>query len=252
MLVLARRPQQSIHFPTLGISVQIVRVVGQSVRLGIEAPRSIPILRQELDAPATIDSKGSQLPAADEATQQGRHRLRGRLNSATIALYLAQRQLQNGMTGEADETLRSALGELEKLEGEWAAQRTSSPAPRRSVSRVRALLVEDNPFESSLLESYLRLSGIDVANASDGLEALDYLATHESPDAVLLDMRLPRCDGPTTVAAIRSNPSYSRLKVFAVSGSRPDEVAVPTGVDGWFSKPLDPAKLVEALVAVAG
>jgi CheY-like chemotaxis protein len=91
---------------------------------------------------------------------------------------------------------------------------------------------------------------VDVANASDGHEALNYLSTHEPPDAVLLDMRLPRCDGPTTVAAIRGNPTYSRLKIFAVSGAKPEDVNVPigpAGVDGWFTKPLSPARLVDTL-----
>jgi DNA-binding response OmpR family regulator len=40
------------------------------------------------------------------------------------------------------------------------------------------------------------------------------------------------------------------LKLFAVSGCDPDEMNVslgPNGVDRWFSKPLDPKTLVEAL-----
>jgi CheY-like chemotaxis protein len=125
--------------------------------------------------------------------------------------------------------------------------------PQPSPRRIQTLLVEDNPHESALLESYLRLSGLDVINASDGHEALDYLNTHEPPDAVLLDMRLPRCDGPTTVAAIRGNPTFSRLKIFAVSGAKPGEVNVPTGptgVDGWFTKPLNPARLVDTLASL--
>ena len=70
--------------------------------------------------------------------------------------------------------------------------------------------------------------------------------------SVLLDMRLPRCDGPTTVAAIRRNPTYSRLKIFAVSGARPEEMPVPTGLDGWFTKPLNPARLVDTLAEAVG
>jgi CheY-like chemotaxis protein len=93
---------------------------------------------------------------------------------------------------------------------------------------------------------------MDVVNASDGDEALRYLSTHDQPDAVLLDMRLPRCDGPTTIAAIRSNPTWSRLKIFAVSGAKQEDVNVPTGpngVDGWFTKPLNPARLVSTLAS---
>jgi carbon storage regulator CsrA len=253
MLVLSRRPQQLIRFPTLGISVQILRVARQSVRLGVEAPQSIPVLRGELDRQGQAgDPLPSAGPAAEDAARQARHQLRGRLNTATMALYLAQRQLQAGMTTHAEGTLQQAIEELERLDGELA---NGGPAPTRPARRIRTLLVEDNPHESALLESYLRLYGVDVANASDGHEALDYLSSHEVPDAVLLDMRMPRCDGPATVAAIRGNPALARLKIFAVSGTRPQELEMPTGpggVDGWFTKPLNPARLVDTLAVAFG
>jgi carbon storage regulator CsrA len=251
MLVLSRRPSQSIFFPTLGVTVRIQRVNGQTVRVGVDAPSSVPVLREELGAfrnglgppgPAEVD---------EESARQARHQRAGRLNTATMALYLAQRQLQGGSTADADRTLQHALDELgrlaEELSSAGAQKQKTAAAPRR----IRALLVEDNRHESALLESYLRLSGVEVANTGDGEEALDYLSTHEPPDAVLLDMRMPRCDGPKTVAAIRANPGYSQLKIFAVSGARPEEVSLPAEVDGWFTKPLDPARLVDALARAA-
>lgn len=248
MLVLTRRPRQSVVFPTLGISVQIVRVAGQIVRLGVEAPRTIPVLRAEIGGPA--DAAGPAEAAPGALDPKVRHRLRGRLNTASMALYLAQQQLARGLTAAAGGTLDQALAELAGIEGELAPaeHRPQPPAPRR----VRALLVEDNPNESTLLGSYLRLNGVDVAQAGDGQEALDYLASHDRPDAVLLDMSLPRRNGPSVVTAVRSDPSYSGLKVYAVTGARPEDVGLPTGpggVDGWFTKPLNPARLVEALVA---
>ncbi len=254
MLALSRRPHQSIVFPTLGLSIQILRVAGQTVRLGVNAPRSIPILREELqESNNSSPRKPSYTGLFDEAARQARHRLRGRLNTATIALSLAQRQLQAGLTMDANDTLQQALAELEKLEAESVSASIPSQTDR-SGRCIRTLLVEDNPYESALLESYLRLNGMEVANASDGQEALDYLANHESPDAVLLDMHMPRCDGPTTVAAIRRNPNYRSLKLIAISGSKPTELERligPATVDGWFTKPLDPARLVEALTTVA-
>ena len=240
MLVLSRRPHQSILFPTLGISVQVLSVAGQLVRVGVEAPRSLPVLREELATPG--DKTG------EAALSRARHHLRGRLNTATMALYLAQRQLQTGLSADAGDTLQNALDELGRLEQELAPPSTAPTRPDRR--RIRTLLVEDNPYESALLESYLRLSGVDVVNAGDGHEALHYLSGNTTPDAVLLDMGLPRCDGPTTVAAIRNNPTWSRLKIFAVSGSRPEEVNLPTGptgVDAWFTKPLNPASIVDTL-----
>ena len=99
------------------------------------------------------------------------------------------------------------------------------------------------------------MNGINVETASDGQDALDYLRSHDRPDVVLMDMRMPRCDGPTTIAAIREDASYADMKVFAVSGSDPSEYSLPSnsrGVDGWFTKPLNPQKLVDQLNLACG
>lgn len=246
MLVLSRRPHQSVVFPTLGISVQIVRIDGQTVRIGVEAPRSIPVLRDEISPHDATPEPPEPAPGALDPKVV--HRLRGRLNTASMGLYLAQQQLGRGLTEAAEGTLDQALAELAGIEGELAPAGERPSLPRR----VQALLVEDNPNESTLLESYLRLNGVDVAHAGDGQEALDYLATHDRPDAVLLDMTLPRRNGASVVVALRSNPTYSGLKVYAVTGARPEELNLPTGprgVDLWFRKPLNPARLVETLTA---
>ena len=48
MLVLSRRPDEKIFFPGINITVQVVEVRGGRVRLGIEAPPEVTILREEL------------------------------------------------------------------------------------------------------------------------------------------------------------------------------------------------------------
>src|SRR3990170_1989738 len=48
MLVLSRGRNDKVVFPTLGISVEILRVAGNKVRLGIEAPQEIPVHRHEV------------------------------------------------------------------------------------------------------------------------------------------------------------------------------------------------------------
>jgi len=48
MLVLSRRPDEKIVFPELGISIKVIRTKGNQVRLGIQAPETIRILRGEL------------------------------------------------------------------------------------------------------------------------------------------------------------------------------------------------------------
>jgi len=48
MLVLSRKEDQEVVFPSLGIRVSITSLDGHRVKLGIEAPKSVPILRAEL------------------------------------------------------------------------------------------------------------------------------------------------------------------------------------------------------------
>ena len=62
MLVLSRRKEETIEFPELGISVEIIRVEGNKVRLGIKAPDSIRILRGELLEAATDFDDPISLP----------------------------------------------------------------------------------------------------------------------------------------------------------------------------------------------
>jgi carbon storage regulator len=48
MLVLSRRINETIVFPDLSITVRVVRLKGGNVRLGIEAPSEVKVVRGEL------------------------------------------------------------------------------------------------------------------------------------------------------------------------------------------------------------
>ena len=62
MLILGRKENQKICFPELGISVQILRVHGSKVRLGIDAPMEVRIVRDELQDGASQRSRMIRLP----------------------------------------------------------------------------------------------------------------------------------------------------------------------------------------------
>jgi CheY-like chemotaxis protein len=157
--------------------------------------------------------------------------------------------LQAGLEADAQQTLDGALRDFTALDQELAAV---SAKPKRII---RALLVEDNRNESALLAEFLRLHGVKVETVCDGQDALDYLKSHDRPDVILIDMRMPRCDGPTTVTAIRQDASYEGLKVFAVTGADPQECDTEVGVRGvdrWFTKPVNPARLVREMNSSLG
>ncbi len=270
MLVVSRKVNQSIRFANLGISVHVVRVNGNKVRIGIDAPPEVSVLRSEL---CQGESPGARELLHDADARKLRHDRRNQLNTAHVGLALAQKQLERGMVDAAQSTLASAIAGLRALDGQaldgqapagQALTRQSrvetppaavqtEPKKTKTASKKRALIVEDNDNERELLAGYLRLSGFQVDTASNGLEAIKYLSnTDDLPQAVVLDMKMPHLDGAKTVSDLRVQPKTRDLKLFAVSGSTPAEMEVsigPNGVNRWLSKPVDPAALVQQIGA---
>jgi carbon storage regulator CsrA len=252
MLVLSRGLNEKVVFPTLGITVDILRLAGSKVRLGIDAPKNIPVLREEI---ANNGGGGQAVTARADKTSKDRltHATRNRLQKATLGLRLVQRMLEAGQANDIEPTIFKIFNELKSLEDElaWPSEQTPSAKQlRQQPSHCRALVVEDDANECELLAGYLRLTGFQVDTAADGLQAMVRLAKPERPDIVLLDMKMPRFDGSKTVSAIRQNPDYRALKIFAVTGTDQGDAAVkvgPEGVDRWFRKPVDPEQLVTAI-----
>ena len=231
MLVISRRENEKIYFPTAGITVQILRLTGKIARVGVEAPAEVKVLREGV-GPA---SAAKERPKAD-------HALANALNKVGLAVHLARKQWAAGRPAEADATLDTALRALESLE----QARQASQAARR----CRALIVEDDPNERELLAGVLGMNGCECATAADGTEALAYLDSGARPDVVLLDMAMPRCDGPETIRRIRADGRFAGLRVYSVSSTPPGVLNVPDGpggVDGWFPKPLNPSRLWDAI-----
>jgi two-component system, OmpR family, response regulator len=272
MLVLSRRPSETILFPQLGISVSIVSVKGSRVQVGVEAPSEIQVLRKELESTAeTIPDERNMRRSFQE-----KHDFRNRLNQATLGLHLAQKQLAAGQANAADASLASALTRLIELEEEVTARGTNNSvaAPtatastngssagssssssehatritskRDSSSRIDVLLVEDDQNEQALLRTLLEMEGYRVYTASNGNEALQCLE-QITPQCVLLDMMMPECDGPETLERMRAMPNFGDLPIFAVSGTSPESVGLSIGTDGvsdWFPKPLNAPRLVK-------
>jgi carbon storage regulator CsrA len=247
MLVLTRREEQKIVFPTVGITVDVLRIKGNVVKIGIDAPQEVPVLRHEI-----ADETDLKPRPGSGMSREARHALLNRLNAGTIALHLLKRQLEAGRTGDADNTFHRILEEFSALEGELQATRQPEEIPggARETPVRRALLVEDDKNESELLSAYLRMCGYEVTSVPDGVDAIEFLGSHSQPDVVLLDMLMPRCNGARTIDLIRRNPKLAGLKVFAISGTAPDSLGVttgPRGVDRWFSKPVNPETLVQEM-----
>ncbi len=63
MLVLSRRPNEAIVLPGLNVTIRVTAVKGNAVRIGIEAPPDVNILRAELLGRTLSDSSTEADPA---------------------------------------------------------------------------------------------------------------------------------------------------------------------------------------------
>lgn len=135
---------------------------------------------------------------------------------------------------------------------EVAKSRTRGPG--RTYSRVvsgasgRVLVVDDNKVIRQLIRVNLELEGFEVVTANDGAECLD-VVHHVLPDAITLDVVMPRLDGFGAAAQLRADPRTRHLPVAIVSACTQAEVeaGIAAGVDAFLAKPFEPAELVRVV-----
>lgn len=136
------------------------------------------------------------------------------------------------------------------------------PGPRLSAVPMnktlgkgkRLLLVEDNAINSFAHSSLLKGMGYSVTVCSDGLEALAQQA--EGYDLVLMDMRMPKMDGPTATREWRRREAQGEhVPIIALTAnSTTDDIHLcrEAGMDDFMSKPIDPAHLQQVLAHYLG
>ena len=117
------------------------------------------------------------------------------------------------------------------------------------MSRKRILVADDDGAARELIREVLEISGYEVIEATDGIEAL-HRAREAAPDLVLVDIQMPRLDGYGMLRELRADPQFSGLRVVAVTAfamGRDRERARDAGFDGYITKPVDVAMLRAAI-----
>lgn len=244
MLVLSRKLNQKILFPALDISVEVLKIDQRHVRLGIDAPRSVQVLRDEL---AQTSAANSAAFSANDIPVEVGQQFRNRLRNAATQLCRLHEQIETMQSENAETAILDIFSELRDLDNEVVKRSSLERKAFDEPTSRSVVLVEDNKNEAQLMASFLRYRDYDVQTLDNGASAIQYLASHETPCCVLLDMNMPQYDGSWTINEIRSNPNYEALKVFAVSGSSPAEYGFDsdlTGLTGWFQKPVNPEAIV--------
>jgi len=113
---------------------------------------------------------------------------------------------------------------------------------------MKLLLVDDNRLMLEGLQNLLEAHNIEVAGtASNGLESIE-LARELKPDVILMDIRMPRCDGLTATRLIKAKMPEAKIIILTTSTDDDDLFeAIKSGACGFLLKSIDTDELVEAL-----
>ena len=128
------------------------------------------------------------------------------------------------------------------------------PAESAGTRRQQILVVDDHEDTRVILRHYLEAMGYDVREAHDGEEALATLHSAR-PDAVVLDIQMPKVDGIAVLRAVRADGALKSLPILALSAhALADEVRQirEAGADSYISKPADPKHVVRAIRELIG
>jgi type II secretory ATPase GspE/PulE/Tfp pilus assembly ATPase PilB-like protein/CheY-like chemotaxis protein len=116
------------------------------------------------------------------------------------------------------------------------------------------LLVEDEDQLRRVMKDLLQREGYRVAEARDGIQALDEVDRF-APDVIILDLNLPGIDGYSVLAQLRSRPATRDIPIMVLTakGDEDNEVRVfELGADDFVTKPFRARSLTARIEAVLG
>lgn len=128
---------------------------------------------------------------------------------------------------------------------------SQAPAIRQTPGPLGILVIDDSVSVRRVVANTLRKYGWNVTAARDGLEGLETLHNMDRhPDAILVDVEMPRMDGYDFTSAIRSDPATAAIPVIMLTsrgGGKHREKAFDAGVTDFLVKPYAEESLVATL-----
>ncbi len=114
------------------------------------------------------------------------------------------------------------------------------------MKKTKILIVDDEPQILRALRAGLAAHGYDVVSAADGEEALDRAAT-ELPDAVILDINMPKLSGLEVCKALREWSAVPIIVLSVRDAERDKVTALDLGADDYLTKPFGTDELLARL-----
>lgn len=120
--------------------------------------------------------------------------------------------------------------------------------------KKKILIADDEVHIRELLRLLFEDEGYNVVTAADGTEAVR-LAISEIPDAIILDVMMPKMDGYQAFHSIRENEKTKHIPILVLTAkSEPiyDRISKGIGADGHIIKPFDADEVLEKLKNLVG
>jgi DNA-binding response OmpR family regulator len=117
------------------------------------------------------------------------------------------------------------------------------------TGKKTVLIVDDEDHVRSLLNRILSGS-FNVIEATDGQQAVD-IALSRHPDAILMDIMMPKMNGDVACHVIKSDPATSNIPVIMLTALDYDlnrKLSLDVmGADDYITKPFEPKMLMETI-----
>jgi signal transduction histidine kinase/CheY-like chemotaxis protein len=225
---------------------------------------SVTITARQVGSDAEVSVRDTGIGIAEseqdrifEAFQRGGRAVRTSSEGTGLGLTLSKRiiDLHGGRLSMESElgvgsTFTFAIPLLAGSEIALAEPEASEPEITAAGEAGKVVVVEDDRRSAELLQLYLLDVGYSVAIARDGAEGLE-LVRRLDPAAVILDILLPTLSGWDVLARLKSDPATAAIPVLIVSMVDEQGAGFALGAADYLVKPVDRARLLDAMARCA-
>ncbi len=120
------------------------------------------------------------------------------------------------------------------------------PLSVEGVTKGLVLIIDDDPVSSDLMHRLLTREGFDTRRAPNGEEGIEMARAHR-PDAITLDVIMPRMDGWAVLAALKADPELCDIPVVMLTMVDNRNLGYALGASEYLVKPVDRDRLNKVL-----